>query len=60
MLTYSLRQRSPFVISATIYIGLKCEEAGGAISGLQERLREHAEKIGQASLISRPAIGKLN
>jgi hypothetical protein len=42
-----MRQRSPFVIAATIFIGLKCEEAGGAVSELQNKLREHAEKIGE-------------
>jgi NAD+--asparagine ADP-ribosyltransferase len=44
---YSLRQRSSFAIATILYVGLKCEEAGSAVSDLQHQLREHAEKIGK-------------
>ena len=47
-LTSSMRQRSPFVIATIIYIGQKCEDAGGGVTPLQTQLREHAEKIGES------------
>ena len=48
----SLRRRSSFVITALTMIGAKTTDAGGPISDLQRRCREHAEMIGMATLFT--------
>ncbi|KAI9639233.1 uncharacterized protein MKK02DRAFT_39528 [Dioszegia hungarica] len=49
---YSLRQRSPFCISAIIYIAKKTQDAGFLQSDAQRRLREHVESIGRGYFFS--------
>ncbi|OWZ63969.1 hypothetical protein AYX14_00154 [Cryptococcus neoformans] len=46
----SLRHRSPFCISAILFVGQKIKDAGHEPSNLQRLLREHAESIGKSTL----------
>lgn len=46
----SLRHRSPFCISAILFVGQKIKDAGHEPSNLQRLLREHAESIGKTTL----------
>ena len=45
----SLRRRSPFSITAILFVGQRIKDAGKGASELQTRLREHAENIGASS-----------
>ncbi|KAL7424794.1 hypothetical protein Q5752_000478 [Cryptotrichosporon argae] len=48
----SLRKRSPFIITTIIMIGAKVEDAGGPVSDLQSKCRQHAENIGMSTLFT--------
>nr|XP_019050106.1 hypothetical protein I302_00527 [Kwoniella bestiolae CBS 10118]OCF29036.1 hypothetical protein I302_00527 [Kwoniella bestiolae CBS 10118] len=48
----SLRRRSPFSISAILFVGQKIVDAGHEPSELQKQLKDHAEKIGNTTLFS--------
>lgn len=42
----SLRERSPFAVTALILVGAKIEDAGKEPSELQRKCKEHAENMG--------------
>nr|XP_031860933.1 uncharacterized protein CI109_003660 [Kwoniella shandongensis]KAA5528005.1 hypothetical protein CI109_003660 [Kwoniella shandongensis] len=48
----SLRDRSPFAITAILAVAAKCEDAAGTPSELQFKCREYAEKIGMSTLFT--------
>ena len=48
----SLRKRSPFAITVLVMVGAKVTDAGGAVSELQQKCKEHAEHIGMSTLFS--------
>ncbi|WWC93100.1 uncharacterized protein L201_008065 [Kwoniella dendrophila CBS 6074] len=48
----SLRRRSPFSISAILFVGQKILDAGHEASELQKQLKDYAEKIGKTTLFS--------
>lgn len=45
----SLRERSPFTITALIMVGAKIEDAGKEPSEFQQKCKEHAENMGGSS-----------
>ena len=49
---HSIRKRSPFCLTAIVMVGAKVEDAGGPVSALQRKAREHAEKIGMSTLFT--------
>lgn len=48
----SLLLRSPFSVTVLMYVGAKIEDAGGQPSVLQNKLKDHAEKIGMHTLFT--------
>ena len=46
----SLRERSPFAVTALILVGAKIEDAGKEPSELQRKCKEHAENLGVSQL----------
>lgn len=43
----SLRERSPFAVTALILVGAQIEDAGKEPSELQRKCKEHAENMGE-------------
>ncbi|KIR74926.1 hypothetical protein I310_01200 [Cryptococcus deuterogattii CA1014] len=47
-----LRSRSSFAITTIIYVAQRCVDAGGPVSDLQLKTRNHAEKIAMSTLFT--------
>ncbi|OCF32331.1 hypothetical protein I317_02736 [Kwoniella heveanensis CBS 569] len=50
--SHSLRSRSPFSVTAILFVGQKIRDAANSVSDLQTRLRLHAEEMAKATLFS--------